>query len=46
MSKIKITMRVHDDILKWIDKQINEDHKFATRTHAFEFAMYKLIRES
>lgn len=46
MRKKKITISIHDDILQWIDKQINEKHTFASTSHAIEYAMYKLIKES
>lgn len=46
MRKKKITISVNMELIKWIDDQINETHKFANTSHAFEFAMYKLIKES
>jgi len=46
MRKKKITISIHPDIIKWIGEQIAEDHKFASTSHAFEYAMYRLIKES
>jgi Arc/MetJ-type ribon-helix-helix transcriptional regulator len=41
MSKMSIAL--DDELLKWIDKQI-QTKRFASRTHAIEFAVQQLRR--
>jgi Arc/MetJ-type ribon-helix-helix transcriptional regulator len=41
VRKIKTSIALDIDLLKWIDKEI-EHKKFANRTHAIEYALMKL----
>jgi Arc/MetJ-type ribon-helix-helix transcriptional regulator len=43
-SKIKVTASIDTDLVDWIDKQIGK-RKFASRTHALEVGIAKLIEE-
>jgi Arc/MetJ-type ribon-helix-helix transcriptional regulator len=38
MAKIKTSIALDEDLLKWMDIQI-EKRRFANRTHAIEFAL-------
>jgi len=40
-GKTPISTRVDDDLLDWIDKQI-EKKRFSNRTHAVNYALYLL----
>jgi hypothetical protein len=42
-KKIKTSIALDEDILIWIDKQI-KTKRFASRTHAIEFAVEQLRR--
>jgi len=42
MPKEKVTITVEKRLLEWIDKQI-ETFRFRNRSHAFEYAVAKLI---
>lgn len=42
MAKIKTSVALDEDLLKWIDIQI-EKRRFANRTHAVEYALQQLI---
>jgi Arc/MetJ-type ribon-helix-helix transcriptional regulator len=42
-KKIKTSIALDDELLKWIDKQI-QTKRFASRTHAIEFAVEQLRR--
>lgn len=42
MTKIKTSVALDEDLLKWIDSQI-EKKRFANRTHAIEYAIQQLI---
>lgn len=42
MPKEKVTITVEKRLLEWIDKQI-ETFRFRNRSHAFEYALAKLI---
>ena len=42
--KIKSSMSIDNDIIKWIDKEI-EKKRFANRSHAVEFAIRQLMDE-
>lgn len=44
MKKEKISITVDEKLLKWIDSKIKEK-VFANRSHAFEFAIAKLVEE-
>ena len=43
MAKISTSVRMDRDIIHWIDKRV-EDRVFATRTHAFEYALRQLMK--
>jgi Arc/MetJ-type ribon-helix-helix transcriptional regulator len=43
-KKLKTSMALDSDLLKWIDHQI-ETKRFANRTHAVEYALQKLKEE-
>jgi Arc/MetJ-type ribon-helix-helix transcriptional regulator len=43
-EKLKTSIALDEDLLKWIDQQI-KTKRFANRTHAIEYALQKL-RES
>ncbi|MCS7124515.1 MAG: ribbon-helix-helix domain-containing protein [Candidatus Bathyarchaeota archaeon] len=42
MPKEKVTITVEKRLLEWIDRQI-ENFRFRNRSHAFEYAIAKLI---
>ncbi|HKG89249.1 MAG TPA: ribbon-helix-helix domain-containing protein [Nitrososphaeraceae archaeon] len=42
-KKVKTSITVDDDLLKWIDKEI-QSRRFASRTHAIEYAIEQLKR--
>jgi Arc/MetJ-type ribon-helix-helix transcriptional regulator len=44
-KKINTSMNLDEDLLKWVDTQIAKK-RFAHRTHAVEYALYKLKEES
>jgi len=44
MAKIKTSIALDEDLLKWVDTQI-EKRRFANRTHAIEFALQQLIED-
>lgn len=41
MAKLKTSVALDDDLLKWIDKEIAKK-RFANRTHAIEYALQQL----
>lgn len=41
MTKIKTSVALDEDLLKWVDAQI-EKRIFANRTHAIEYALQQL----
>ncbi|VVB88855.1 Uncharacterised protein [uncultured archaeon] len=41
MTKVKTSIALDDDLLKWVDSQI-EKKRFANRTHAIEYALQQL----
>ncbi len=43
-KKLKTSVALDSDLLKWIDSQI-ETKRFATRTHAIEYALQKMREE-
>ena len=45
LAKIKISITVDNDLIKWIDSQI-EKKKFANRSHGFEYAISELKEKS
>ncbi|MGD1055728.1 MAG: ribbon-helix-helix domain-containing protein [Nitrososphaerales archaeon] len=40
-TKLKTSISLDSDLLKWIDKEI-EHKRFANRTHAIEYALQRL----
>ena len=42
MAKIRLQITMREDFVKWIDKQV-EKLRFASRSHAIEYAIAKLI---
>jgi Arc/MetJ-type ribon-helix-helix transcriptional regulator len=44
-KKIKTSIALDEDLIKWIDSQI-KIKRFANRTHAIEYAIEKLRREA
>jgi len=42
MPKIKVSHTIDEELVKWIDINI-ESRRFATRSHAIEFAVQQLI---
>lgn len=42
MPKQKVTITIEKRLLEWIDKQV-ESFRFRNRSHAFEYALAKLI---
>ena len=43
-QKIKISVALSPEILEWVDEQI-ENRIFANRSHAIEYALFKLKKE-
>ncbi len=41
MAKQRLQVTVREDLVKWIDKQI-ETARFASRSHAIEYALIQL----
>ena len=41
MTKVKTSIALDDDLLKWVDSQI-EKKRFANRTHAIEYSLQQL----
>jgi hypothetical protein len=44
-KKIKTSIALDEDLLKWIDKMVN-NKRFANRTHAIEYALQKVKERS
>ena len=42
MAKVGTSIRMKSEILRWIDKKV-EESVFASRTHAFEYAVRQLM---
>jgi len=42
-KKTKITVSLDKELLKWVDERIREK-KFGSRSHAVEYALYRLMR--
>jgi len=40
-GKTRISARVDDDLLGWVDKEV-EKKRFSNRTHALNYALYML----
>ena len=43
MARIGTSIRMDSDVLSWIDDRVKE-RVFATRTHAFEYAVRQLMK--
>ncbi|MCW4050828.1 MAG: ribbon-helix-helix domain-containing protein [Candidatus Bathyarchaeota archaeon] len=43
MAKVGTSIRMDSDILRWIDDRVKE-RIFASRTHAFEYAIRQLMK--
>lgn len=41
VAKVKVTASMKEDLVNWIDKEVDKC-RFASRTHALEFAITKL----
>lgn len=41
LAKLKLTISIDEDLVKWIDHQIKEK-RFASRSHGFEYAISQL----
>jgi Arc/MetJ-type ribon-helix-helix transcriptional regulator len=44
MSKVKISITIDDNLVKWLDSQI-KSKRFANRSHGLEFALNQLKDE-
>ena len=44
-KKVKVTASMDADLVEWIDKEV-EGRRFASRTHALEFATARLKEET
>jgi Arc/MetJ-type ribon-helix-helix transcriptional regulator len=44
MPKQKVTITVEKRLLEWIDKEV-EKFRFRNRSHAFEYALAKLMEK-
>jgi len=44
MAKIRVFATIHEDIVKWIDKEVAK-RRFANRSHALEYAIQQLIEK-
>ena len=41
VAKVKVTASIKEDLVDWIDKEVDKS-RFASRTHAVEYALTKL----
>jgi len=44
MPKKRLQVTIREDIVKWVDRQIESLH-FASRSHAIEYALLQLMKE-
>lgn len=44
MTKIRLQVTVREDIVKWIDQQV-EKLRFANRSHAIEYALAQVMEK-
>ena len=44
VAKVKVTASIKEDLVNWIDKEVGKS-RFASRTHAVEYALTKLKEE-
>ena len=45
MVKKRLQVTIREDIVKWIDREV-ETLRFASRSHAIEYALLQLMRNS
>ncbi len=45
MAKKRLQVTVREDIVKWVDQEV-EKLKFASRSHAIEYALLQLMGKS
>ncbi|MGI0007695.1 MAG: ribbon-helix-helix domain-containing protein [Nitrosotalea sp.] len=45
LNKIKLSITIDEDLIKWLDSQIKKK-KFANRSHGFEYAISQLKESS
>ena len=43
LAKKRLQVTIRDDLVKWMDKEIKE-FRFASRSHAIEFAIMQLVK--
>jgi len=41
---VRTSVTLDDEILKWVDEQIKKK-KFASRSHAVQYCLYKIMKE-
>ena len=41
VAKVKVTASIKGDLVDWVDKEVDKS-RFASRTHAVEYALTKL----
>jgi Arc/MetJ-type ribon-helix-helix transcriptional regulator len=41
MAKLKLTVTITPEVIRWIDDQVKEGH-FADRSHAVQFSLLKV----
>ena len=44
-NKVKTSVALDEELLKWVDEQV-ETRRFASRTHAVEYALEQLRNQS
>ncbi|MCW4005459.1 MAG: ribbon-helix-helix domain-containing protein [Candidatus Bathyarchaeota archaeon] len=44
MGKIRLQVTIRDDIVRWMDKNV-ESRKFASRSHAIEYSVMQMIKQ-
>ena len=44
LAKKRLQVTIRDDLVKWMDKEIKE-FRFASRSHAIEYAIMKLVED-
>lgn len=44
VTNIKLSVSIDEDLVAWIDQEIKEK-RFASRTHAFEYAIKQLMKK-
>jgi len=41
MVKVKLTVSIQPELIRWMDKQVEKGH-FADRSHAVQFSLFKV----